>query len=333
MSDSLPSTERLAGFLADTVRHFKGTLHETSPQTWSLANPARHPQLLGPEGLTITTDPEASLLDPEMALLAEGTPLLQTLVRRIREQGLGTFSGHYRWQWPATTIKTRLKEGLIPPRSRTTLVETDELCLRAVFRVRFAREFVQEEVLRLIVDGQGRPWSGARPLEGQEGLLEPVATLAMPWDTLQERYRQALLATEEALLPAILDHEAELATLLKRETQRITTYYDEVEASGEYADEIDDPDAMAAALAALHRDRTKLLAEQHRRYQLSVQVQPVSLAVLQCRVTTVQVGAESLIFHPLLTEPILPVCQGCARRMPVARFAPEPYCHTCTGFL
>jgi hypothetical protein len=327
------SPERLAGFLADTVRHFKGTLTDDGLQAWSLTNPPKHPNLLGPDGLKITTDPEASLLDPELSLLAEGTPLLQTLVRRLREQGLSTFNGRYRWQWPAATVKERLQEGLVPPKTKWKVAETDEISLRAVFRIRFQREYTQEDVLRLIVDDQGQAWSGARPFDGQEGFLEPVGTLALPWEILQERYQQALFAAEETLLPAILEHESELADLLKRESQRITTYYDEVESSGEYADEIDDADAMALALAALRRDRAKLLAEQRVRYQLGVQVQPVSLGLLQCRVTTVTIGEQPIVFHPLLAEPILPPCGGCARRMPVARFTPEPYCRTCASLL
>jgi hypothetical protein len=333
MSDQPTTPDRLAAFLADTARHFQGTLTPAGPQAWTLTNPAKHPNLLGPDGLTVSTDAEASLLDPELSLLAEGTPLLQTLVRRIREQGLSLFKGRYRWQWPAATVKARLKDGLIPARTRTTVSETDEISLRAVFRIRFHREFVQEDVLRLIVDGQGRSWSGARNLEGHEGLLEPVATLSLPWEQVQERYQRAVFAAEEALLPTIMDHKAELATLLKRETQRITTYYDEVEASGEYADEIDDPEAMAVALAALRKDRAKLLAEQRLRYQLGVQVQPVSLGLLHSTVTTVTIGDHAIVFHPLLADPILPICDGCARRVPVARFTPAPYCNTCAGLL
>lgn len=332
MTDSA-TTERLTTFLQDTVRHFQGTLTAAGPQAWTLTNPAKSPTLLGPDGLTLTTDPEASLLDPDVALLAEGTPLLQTLVRRLREQGLSVFKGRYRWQWPDATVKARLKDGLIPPRTRTRLTESDDVAFRAVFRIRFQREFVQEDVLRVVVDGQGHAWRDARGLEGHEGLLEPVANLSLPWDTVQDRFRSAVAAAEAALLPAILDHESDLAGLLLRENQRITTYYDEVEASGEYADDLDDPAAMAAALASLRQERAKLLAEQRRRYQLGVQVQAVSLGLLQCRVTTVTVGDQAIVFHPLLAEPILPACDGCARRMPVARFTPAPYCQTCASLL
>jgi hypothetical protein len=330
---SAEPTERLAQFLTATVRHLQGTVTPAGPQTWTLTNPAKQPLLFGPDGLSVTTDTEASLIDPELSLLAEGTPLLQTLVRRIREQGLSVFKGRYRWQWPAAMIKARLTDGLIPAKRKWTVQEADATSLRVVFRIRYQREFVQEGVLRLIVDEQGRSWSDARTLDADDGLLEAVPALAMPWETLQERYEKALLAAEEALLPVILEHEAELTALLQRETHRITTYYDEVESSGEYADDIDDPVAMATALNALRQDRAKLLGEQRRRYQLGVQVQPVSLGLLQSTVSTVTVGGQAVVFHPLLNEPILPECGGCARRMPVARFAPEPYCSTCASLV
>ncbi|MBC7543120.1 MAG: hypothetical protein H7338_10350 [Candidatus Sericytochromatia bacterium] len=329
--DAADSTtdDRLAAFLTDTVGHFKGTVTAESPAIWQVTNPVKHPTLFGPDGQKVTTDKEASLLDPELALLAEGTPLLQTLVLRVREQGLTLYKGRYTRIWPQNAIEARLAQDLLPPGTPYTLHPEDQQCLRAVFRVRLSREFIQEDVLRLMVDGDGEAWSGAVTLEGQGDLLQPLPQLAWDWETLQERYQQALLAAEEALMPLILDHEAELAEQLKRENHRITTYYDEVEATGEYAESIDDLDMAQLALEALHTDRAKLLSEQQRRYRLTVQVMPVSLALIEARIVRAKVGDTSIVFHPLLIEPILPACDGCARRMPIARFDPGPLCPTC----
>lgn len=319
--------DALTEFLHQAVALARGQIVPAGESVWQVTGPAKAPDCFGPQPLLVTTDKEAHLLDPSLTLLAPGAPFLHRLVRQVQGRGLTVFKGRYGRRWSDAAIREALA-GLLPARSRPRRHEHDEPCLRVLLRARLRRDYAADEVLTVIVDAAGRAWAGGVPLDG-DAPLEPLPKLTIDWPTLKRHLGIALATAESALLPTLLDHEADLAEQLRRERARIQDYYAEIEESGEYADGLTEEAAIAAALEALGTEKAKLLDEQHHRYRLEAKLEPLSIALLEVTTTTVTTGGADVLFHPLLGAPVWPACQDCGRQVALAVLRPQPRCRTC----